>query len=123
MMIPAEYDEIRPYTATEVPQICNELIADPEFQAIIKYVFKDIPFEYIAAQMCNAKDNLEFQKAVIYPFMKTVLQKLSSGLTVSIENKESMGNSLCISNHRDIIMDSAILDLVFVEAIDNTERL
>ena len=40
MMIPAEYDEIRPYTATEIPQICNELIADPEFQAIIKYVFK-----------------------------------------------------------------------------------
>ena len=123
MMIPAEYDEIRPYTATEIPQICNELIADPEFQAIIKYVFKDIPFEYIAAQMCNAKDNLEFQKAVIYPFMKTVLQKLSSGLTVSIENKESMGKSLCISNHRDIIMDSAILDLVFVEAIDNTVEI
>jgi hypothetical protein len=73
MMIPAEYDEIRPYTATEVPQICNELIADPEFQAIIKYVFKDIPFEYIAAQMCNAKDNLELQKAVIYPLIKVLI--------------------------------------------------
>ena len=41
MMIPAEYDEIRPYTASEIPQICEELIADPEFQAIIKYAIKD----------------------------------------------------------------------------------
>ena len=123
MMIPAEFDEIRPYTASEIPQICEELIADPEFQAIIKYAIKDIPFEYVAAQMRNAKDNLEFQKAVIYPFMKTILQKLSSGLTVSIENKENMSKSLCISNHRDIIMDSAILDVVCVEAIGNTVEI
>ena len=61
-MIPAEYDEIRPYTATEIPQISEELIADPEFQAIIKYAFKDIPFEYVAQQMRNAKSNLEFQR-------------------------------------------------------------
>ena len=38
----------------------TELIADPEFQAIIKYAFKDIPFEYVAQQMRNAKSNLEY---------------------------------------------------------------
>ena len=122
-MIPAEYDEIRPYTASEIPQICEELIADPEFQAIIKYAFKDIPFEHVAHQMRNSKDNLEFQKALIYPFLKVILQKLSSGLTVSIENKENLSNSLCISNHRDIIMDSAFLCVVFVEAIGNTVEI
>ncbi|MBO7271545.1 MAG: 1-acyl-sn-glycerol-3-phosphate acyltransferase, partial [Bacteroidaceae bacterium] len=123
MMIPAEYDEIRPYTASEIPQICEELIADPEFQAIIKYAIKDIPFEYVAQQMRASKDNLELQKTLIYPFMKGLLQKLSSGLTVSIENKESMSKALCISNHRDIIMDSALLDIVFVESINNTVEI
>ena len=123
MMIPAEYDEIRPYVAEEIPQICEELIADPEFRTVIGYVFKDIPFEYVAAQMRSAKDNLEFQKRLIYPFIKGVLQKLSSGLTVSIENKERMKESLCISNHRDIIMDSALLDLLFVEAVGNTVEI
>lgn len=123
MMIPAEYDEIRPYVAEEIPQICEELIADPEFQAIIKYAIKDIPFEYVAQQMRASKDNLEFQKTLIYPFMKGLIQKLSSGLTVSIENKDSMSRALCISNHRDIIMDSALLDVVFVEAINNTVEI
>ena len=122
-MIPAEYDEIRPYVAEEIPQICEELIADPEFRTVIGYVFKDIPFEYVAAQMRSAKDNLEFQKRLIYPFIKGVLQKLSSGLTVSIENKERMKESLCISNHRDIIMDSALLDFLFVEAVGNTVEI
>ncbi len=123
MMIPAEYDEIRPYVAEEIPQICEELIADPEFQAVIGYAFKDIPFEHIAASMRASKDSLEFQKALIYPFMKGVLQKLSSGLTVSFENKERMKESLCISNHRDIIMDSAFLSVVFVEAVGNTVEI
>ncbi|MBO7229984.1 MAG: 1-acyl-sn-glycerol-3-phosphate acyltransferase [Bacteroidaceae bacterium] len=122
-MIPAEYDEIRPYVAEEIPQICEELIADPEFQAIIKYAIKDIPFEYVAQQMRASKDNLEFQKTLIYPFMKGLIQKLSSGLTVSIENKDSMSSALCISNHRDIIMDSALLDVVFVDAINNTVEI
>ncbi len=122
-MIPAEFDEIRPYLPEELPQIFEELIADPEFQAVMGYAFKDIPFEHIAGMMRASKDNLEFQKSLIYPFLQGVLKKLSSGLTVSIENKENMAKSLCISNHRDIIMDSAFLCIVFVEAVGNTVEI
>ena len=44
-MIPAEFDEIRPYVPEELPAVYEELIADPEFQAAMGYVFKQIPFE------------------------------------------------------------------------------
>ena len=122
-MIPAEFDEIRPYLPEELPQIFEELIADPEFQAVMGYAFKDIPFEHVAGLMRASKNNLEFQKALVYPFLQGLLKKLSSGLTVSFENKENMAKSLCISNHRDIIMDSAFLCIVFVEALDNTVEI
>ena len=122
-MIPAEFDEIRPYTPEELPQIFEELIADPEFQAVMGQAFKDIPFEYIAAQMRASKSNTEFQKTLVYPFLQNVLKKLSSGLTMSVENKENMAKSLCISNHRDIIMDSAFLCVVFIETVDNTVEI
>ena len=122
-MIPAEFDEIRPYNPEELPQIFEELIADPEFQAVMGYAFKDIPFEHVAGLMRASKNNLEFQKALVYPFLQGLLKKLSSGLTVSFENKENMAKSLCISNHRDIIMDSAFLCIVFVEALDNTVEI
>ena len=122
-MIPAEYDEIRPYLPKELPQVFEELIADHEFQAAIGYAFQGMPFEQIAAAMRASKDNLEFQKNIVYPFVKGVVQKLSSGLTVSYDNKESMAASLCMSNHRDIIMDSAFLCILFVETVGNTVEI
>ena len=122
-MIPAEFDEIRPYLPEELPQVFEELIADPEFQTAMGYALKDIPFENIAAMMRASKDNLAFQLAIVYPFLKGVLQKLSSGLTVSYENKENMAKSLCISNHRDIIMDSAFLCVAFIETVNDTVEI
>lgn len=35
MNIPAEFDEIRPYSPEELPQIFKELLADPSFQAVL----------------------------------------------------------------------------------------
>ena len=122
-MIPAEYDEIRPDLPEELPQVFEELIADPEFQAAMGYAFQGMPFEQIAAAMRASKTNLEFQKALVYPFIKGVIQKLSSGITMSYDNKEHMAKSLCISNHRDIIMDSAFLCIVFVETVGNTVEI
>ena len=123
MIIPAEYDEIRPYMPEELAQVFEELIADPEFQAAMSYAFQGMPFEQIAGAMRASKSNIEFQKALVYPFVKSMLKKLSSEFTLSYDNKEQLGNALCISNHRDIIMDSAFLCILFVEAIDNTVEI
>lgn len=123
MTIPAEFDDIRPYLPEELPQVFEELIADPEFQAAMNYAFQGMPFENVAAAMRASKTNLEFQKALVYPFLKGVLKKLSGGITISYGNKENMAKSLCISNHRDIIMDSAFLCIVFVETIGNTVEI
>ena len=122
-MIPSEFDEIRPYLPEELPQIYEELIADPEFQAVMGYVFKDIPFEHVAAKMRGCKTNLDFQVNMVLPFLQQVLAKLSTGLTMSIENKENLAKSLCISNHRDIIMDSAFLCMVLVQNTGNTVEI
>ena len=51
MNIPAEFDEIRPYAPEELPQVFEELIADPMFQAVVGQVMPGIPFDMLAAQM------------------------------------------------------------------------
>lgn len=122
-MIPAEFDEIRPYMPEELPAVYEELIADPEFQAAMGYVFKDIPFEQVAALMRGSKTNLDFQKALVYPFLQGLLAKFSKGISLSYDNKESLRNALCLSNHRDIILDSAFLCLLMVNHIDNTVEI
>ena len=121
--IPAEYDEIRPYMPSELPQIFEELIADEEFKAAMAYAFKGVPFEHLAAAMRASKTNIEFQKAIVAPFVKGLLEKLSTGITLSYDNKECLANALCISNHRDIILDSALLCILFIEEIGNTVEI
>lgn len=123
MNIPAEFDEIRPYMPEELPAVYEELIADPEFKAAIEYVFPQMPFEQTAAVIRSCKTNLEFQKALVRPFLEGLLKKFSAGLTTEVENVDSLKSALCISNHRDIILDSAFLDILFVNYIDNTVEI
>ena len=121
--IPAEFDEIRPYMPHELPAVYEELIADPEFKAVMGYAFKDIPFENIAAMMRGASTNIEFQKAIVYPFVKGLLAKFSKGISLTCDNKDNISNALCISNHRDIILDSAFLCILMIENIGNTVEI
>ena len=55
MNIPAEFQDIRPYTPEELPQVYEELIADPAFQQVATSILP-YPFEMIAAKMRKAKD-------------------------------------------------------------------
>ena len=59
MNIPAEFDDIRPYTPEELPQIFEELLSDKDFQAVIQSVMPNVPLEMIAAQLRHCKTNLE----------------------------------------------------------------
>ena len=55
MNIPAEFNEIRPYTPEELPQIYEELIADPAFRTVVESVMPGVPFEGLAMKMRHAK--------------------------------------------------------------------
>lgn len=123
MMIPSEYDEIRPYMPEELPAVYEELIADPEFKSAMEYVFPQIPYEKVAAMMRSSKTNLDFQKALVYPFLQGLLAKCSTGISMTFDNKASLADALCISNHRDIVLDSAFLCLLMVQQIDNTVEI
>lgn len=119
----AEFDEIRPYNPEELPAVYEELIADEEFRAAMAYAFPQMPFEHICAAIRGSKTNLDFQKAIVKPFLEGLLAKLSKGLELTCDNKEELSDALYISNHRDIILDSAFLSVALVGAIDNTVEI
>ena len=123
MINPAEFDDIRPYNPEELPAICEELIADPEFKEVMTRAFPQMPYEHICGAMRMCKTNLDFQKAIVKPFLEGLLQKLSSGFELTYDCKEQLANALYISNHRDIILDSALLDVALVNEIDNTVEI
>ena len=116
MNIPAEFDEIRPYSPEELPQVFEELIADPAFEAVIKQVIPDIPFEMLAAQLRQCKTSLDVQKKFCYGLLRKLLDQKSDGFSMDTSNLPEKEKSYTfISNHRDIVLDSAFLSVGLIE--------
>ena len=116
-----EFDDIRPFLPEELPAAYDRLLNDDGFKAFLAFSYKDIPFEKAAALIRSCKTNLEFQKACIYPVLTKLLSKNSTGLTADFSNISHDGYTF-ISNHRDIVLDSALLDYVIVDkGLDTVE--
>lgn len=60
-----EFNEIRPYNDEELPQIFEELIADPAFQKAATGAIPNVPFELLAQKMRACKTKLDFQEAFL----------------------------------------------------------
>lgn len=124
MTIPTEFDDIRPYTPDELPAIYEELIADDAFKNVIEKVMPGIPFEVFAQQMRQCKTNLEFQKTFCYPFLGKLAEKYSNGMTIDCESIKGNGHPhTFITNHRDIVLDSAFLSVLLVDNGFNTVEI
>lgn len=116
MNIPEKFDDIRSYNPEELPQVYSRLIADGQFKAVVGKVFPQVPFEALAAKLMQCKTNLDFQVAFCYPFLKDLLAKASKGCDIDISAIDKTGRYTFVSNHRDIVLDSALLDVMLIEA-------
>lgn len=116
MTIPEEFNDIRPYTPEELPAVYQELIADEEFKAVMAKVMPDVPFEVLAKQLLQCKTNLEFQKTLVYPLLKNLVAKCGKGMEMNADSiTDRSKHHTFISNHRDIVLDSALLSVLLVD--------
>lgn len=118
-----EFDEIRPYHNEELPQIFEELIADPGFRQAAASTMPEISEEQLVAALRTFKTKFEFQKAFMYPLLWKIANRHSDGLTMDISAlKDKTKACTYISNHRDIILDSGFLSILLVdEGLDTVE--
>lgn len=116
MNIPSEFDAIRPFEPEELPEVYDRLLSNPQFKAVTSYVFPHVPFDAIAQKMRSCKTSLEFQKAFCYGFLQDLLAKASTGCDMDISQIDNRKRYTFVSNHRDIVMDSALLDKLLIDA-------
>lgn len=110
------FDAIRPFEPEELPEVFERLLGNAQFAQVVAYVFKDVPFDMLAQKMRACKTNLEFQVAFCYPFIKGLLQKASLGCDLNVDAIDMEKRYTFVSNHRDIVLDSALLDVLLVDA-------
>ena len=111
-----EFNEIRPYNDEELPQVFEELIADPAFQKAATGAIPNVPFELLAQKMRACKTKLDFQEAFCYGILWKIAADHTAGLTLdhtAIPDKSKAYTY--ISNHRDIILDSGFLSICRID--------
>ncbi len=120
-----DFDDIRPFLPEELPEVYDRLLADPEFKAVLAFVFPDIPFEALAQRMRSCSTNLEFQLQMVYPMLHQLLQKAATSLTSNFQpiDGERARSHTFTANHRDIGLDSALLSYALHDNGYNTVEI
>ena len=118
-----EFDEIRPYEAEEMKQAFVELLNDRQFQLVLKGFAPWLPKSLRNALLCLAftgvKTPLDFQKRFMKPVVKYIMRKHTDGCSIvdsSISANDKSERYTFVSNHRDIVLDSAFLDVLLIDA-------
>ena len=118
-----EFDEIRPYEPEEMKQAFEDLLNDRQFSLMMKgfapWLPKGIRNGLLRLSFMGVKTPLDFQKRFMKPIVKYIIRKHTDGCsfddkTISRYPKPDSRYTF-VSNHRDIVLDSAFLDLKLVE--------
>lgn len=115
-----EFDEIRPYEAGEMKQAFNDLLNDRQFSTIMKgfapWLPKGLRNGLLRLAFTGVKTPLDFQKRFMKPVVKWIIRKHTDGCTFEdllLPTDKSL-RYIFLSNHRDIVLDSAFLDVMLV---------
>jgi 1-acyl-sn-glycerol-3-phosphate acyltransferase len=111
-----KFDAIRPFYDAEVNDGIKSSINHPMMKALMNFTFPETPDEVWKEQLLKTHSIRDFQCNFIYQSIQKVLQKSSDGLTTSgFEKLEKNTAYLFISNHRDIILDTSLLNAALFE--------
>lgn len=117
------FDEIRSYNPEEVPAAMQKLVEEKSFMKIAGTLFPLISKEQLKQKLLSFKNADEFQKDMIYPFLRNLEANMTTGIKLTgVENIDKEQRYLYISNHRDIVLDSALFCAKLLEnGIDTVE--
>ena len=123
MSIPEQFDEIRPYEAHEMRQAFEDLINDRQFCVMMKgfapWLPKTLRNGLLRLAFIGVKTPLDFQKRFMKPVVNYIIRKHTDGCTFQhdlLPETKRDERYTFISNHRDIVLDSAFLDVLLVNA-------
>ena len=107
----SEFEDIRPYSDEEAVQALNRVARHPMLPLISKYLFPKESVDTLAKTLRKVKSIDEFQSVVMVDVINAILARTSEGFTFSgMENLTGLdGRFLAVSNHRDIVLDPALI--------------
>lgn len=113
--IPAEFEKMRSLEDDEVRGAVLSLLEDPAFVKIVKGIIKGVPIWVHKLYTKRFKTVNSFQIGMICPFLTRILKKATTGFTNDFSAlPDGREDFIYLSNHRDIVLDSAYLDYILL---------
>lgn len=107
----SKFDAIRPFYDAEVNDAICSSLNHPMMKALMNFTFPGVDDDIWKEQLRRTYSIRDFQINFIYRALMKVLEKTSDGLTTSgFEKLEKNTAYLFISNHRDIILDTSLIN-------------
>ncbi len=118
------FDNIRCYTDDEAVEALRRMVGYDEFYPLFRHVFPELSKTELTELFLSITGSFDFQKRVVDKAVKTVIKLSMDEFTWSgIENIKSDGAYLFVANHRDIVLDAALLQVVLVSNNLNTTQI
>lgn len=112
MMYPEEFNSIRCYTDVEVPYVISQIVNRPEILKVLSYVLGPDHAEYFLRTLAPINTIDDFQREVIVTILTAIEHKSCSDVVLlGTEKISKEKGALFITNHRDIVLDSALLNM------------
>ena len=106
------FDDIRPYYDSEINAAMNRIADNPTFAILSSYTFPEMSANE-ARNIIRSIDNIrDFQINVMQKANRQIMSKSISEFTYTgLEHVEKEKAYLFVSNHRDIMLDAALLQV------------
>ena len=107
------FDDIRPYYPEEIPAAMQRIADSEHFGMLSQYIFPGKDTEEMRDMVRNIRTTEEFQTNVMYYVNRQFVTRSMTGLTFEgIERLDPKKKYLFVSNHRDIMLDSSLLQYI-----------
>lgn len=119
----SKFDCIRPYTDAEARAAFPRIAEDIHIEDIVEYIAPGRDANEFKTLLRSLNGVGDFQRIIMYPIIKGIIDKTTSGVSYSgIGNLKDGRTHLLLSNHRDIILDPAIIQVIcFDNDVPRTE--
>ena len=112
----SKFDTIRPFHDHEVNAAIQSILHDPMMNAVMQFTFPDKTEAEKAEILTNIHSTQDFQGNIVYFALQKILAQSSDGLSTSgFEKLDKNTAYLFISNHRDIFLDTSLLNFILFE--------
>ncbi|MDR1878626.1 MAG: acyltransferase [Bacteroidales bacterium] len=115
-MIKEDFEAIRPYKDEEIPDAVQRVAENIHFPEVVKYLFPNTDLRTFTTDFKKIKTVDEFQTQIMNNVVRSIIKHTTDEFTSSVSPRLTNDkNYMFIANHRDIMLDSAFLQIVLHE--------